>query len=441
MTWTPEPGWSDKKIQSELQKQIVHFEDSVDAGTTQDGNMKFQAFAEKWLKDYARKNLKAKTVNEYEKRLPLIYQSLGHKKLKDIKTGHLNSFYANLEEPGARSDNKYSIKIDLLPLLKERNTTQKAFAEMAGVSINVIQAVAHKNHINKKSGEAISKALNKRLADMFTLEQPDRVLSAGTIHTYHRLVSSIFSKAVKWGYIPYNPALNAELPKMNRSEAAYMDEGDVKRFLTLLREEPIKWRTVVTLDLFSGLRRGELCGLLWSDIDFDTEMINVVRAGAYIKGCGVFDDTPKNESTRPIKLSRIIFALLREYKDWQDAQREVCGDYWKDNDHRVFTGADGRRMHPDSITKWVKAFIRKHGFPEDLHLHSLRHTAASLMINDGINIVAVSKRLGHKQVSTTTDIYAHMIKSADEKAAEVADKYADELGAQPAEIIQLKRAQ
>jgi integrase len=116
--------------------------------------------------------------------------------------------------------------------------------------------------------------------------------------------------------------------------------------------------------------------------------------------------------------------MLQEYKDWQDAQREGCGDQWKPSDGRVFTAEDGGLIHPDSLTKWFKAFIRRHGFP-DVHLHSLRHTAASVMIADGIHIVTVSKRLGHAQVSTTSNIYAHMIKSADEKAAQVAEKYAD----------------
>jgi len=141
-----------------------------------------------------------------------------------------------------------------------------------------------------------------------------------------------------------------------------------------------------------------------------------------------------------MKLSRLAFSLLLEYKEWQDSQREKLGDQWKETDGRIFTGDDGGKIHPDSLTRWFKTFIKKHGFSDDIHLHSLRHTAASLMIADGINIVTVSKRLGHAQVSTTSDIYAHMIKAADEKADEVADKYADELGFAPAEIIQLKRA-
>jgi len=439
MTWTPEPGWSERRVKKELQNQIVDFDKSVSAGSSQDGNMKFQAFAEKWLKEYAIRKLKTKTVDEYEKWLPLVYQAIGHKKLRDIKTGHLNSFYANLEEAGIRADMKYTIKIDLLPVLKDRRITRIAFAELSGLSINTIGSVINKKRVSKKSATAICKALDKKLTDLFSLDDPDRTLSASTIHTYHRLISSIFSKAVKWGYIPINPATNAEPPYNDKKEAAYLDEVDVRRLLTLLRNEPIKWRMMSILDVLSGLRRGELLGLRWRDVDFENKMISVVQASAYVKGHGVYDETPKSdESGRTMKLSRLAFSLLLEYKDWQDSQREMCGDQWKENGGRVFTGDMGGKIHPDSLTGWFKSFIRKHGFNDDIHLHSLRHTAASLMIADGINIVTVSKRLGHAQVSTTSDIYAHMIKAADEKAAQVADKFTDELGAQPAEIITLE---
>ena len=236
----------------------------------------------------------------------------------------------------------------------------------------------------------------------------------------------MFSKAVKWGYITKNPATNAELPKLEEEEAAYFEEDDVRCLLTLLHNEPIKYLTIVAVDLFSGLRRSEICSLRWSNVSFKDQTISIKKGASYVRKHGIRDEKPKSKkSKRIMKLSRLAFSLLREYKEWQDSQRIACGDYWKNTDDFVFTSDDGRRMHPDSLTKWFKNFLRKHGFPEDLHFHSLRHTAASILIDDGTNIVVVSKRLGHAQVSTTSNIYAHMIRSADEKAAEVADKFID----------------
>ena len=245
------------------------------------------------------------------------------------------------------------------------------------------------------------------------LEQPDRLLSSNTVRSYHRIISSCLGKAVKWGYIPYNPAVNAELPKMPKHEAAYLDEAEARELLTLLHNEPIKYRAMITFDLLSGLRRGELLGLRWRDVDFENQTITIVNTLNYAPGAGVYVDTPKNAtSARPLKLSPTAFSMLLEYKRWQDDQRDA------------FTGDDGAPVFPDSLTKWFSAFVKRSGLP-DVHVHSLRHTYASLMIADGTPLVVISRRLGHAQVSTTANIYSHVIASADEKAAQISEKFAD----------------
>ena len=188
---------------------------------------------------------------------------------------------------------------------------------------------------------------------------------------------------------------------------------------------------MIAFDLLSGLRRGELLGLRWIDVNFDADTVTILQTSSYVKGKGVYIDTTKNKSSsRPLKLSRSVFLLLREYKEWQDAQRESCADQWRDRDGRVFTTDDGAPVHPDSLTKWFSGFTKRHGFPP-VHLHSLRHTYASLMIEDGTPLVVVSRRLGHAQVSTTANIYAHVIASADERAAQVSEKFSDVVVAQP----------
>jgi len=357
-TWIPKPGWSERKTQRELHKQIFLFEDTIKSKYSQEGIIKFQHFAERFLNEYAQRQLKSKTVDGYTKLLQKINNAIGHIRLCDLKTSHLNAFYSYLHEGG----------------------------------------------MNRRTGG---------------------LLSASSIRGYHRVISSILTKAVKWGFIASNPALNAEPPKIGRREAAYLDEDDVRRLLTLLHNEPIKYRAMVSFSLLSGLRRGELLGLRWQDVDFDSETISVVQTSSYVKGRGVYVSTPKNESSvRPLKLSKSTIALLNEYKKWQDGQKVIYGIKWNLTDGRVFTSEDGVVINPDSLSRWFKCFIKKHGFP-NISLHSLRHTYASILIADGTPIVVVSKRLGHAQVSTTSDIYSHLIKSADEKAAHVTDKFED----------------
>lgn len=358
MTWKPAPGMTAKQIAKELERQKVLFDERVSAGVAQDANIKFQDFADQWMTGYAEKQLKIKTINGYRKLLVRINQAIGHIKLKDLKTGHLNSFYANLEEEG----------------------------------------------MNLHTGGR---------------------LSANSVRAYHRVISSILSKAVKWGYIPFNPAMNAELPKQEPREAPHLEEEEARRLLELLHNEPMKYRAMITFDLLSGLRRGELLGLRWCDVDFQNQTVTIVQTSSYVSGKGVYTDTPKNKtSIRHLKLSRSVFLMLQEYKEWQDMQRAACGDSWRDKDGRVFTGDDGAPVHPDALTKWFSGFVKRAGLPK-VSIHSLRHTYASLMIADGTPLIVVSRRLGHAQTSTTANIYAHVIASADERAAQVTEKFAD----------------
>lgn len=425
-TWTPPPGMTAKKEEKELQRQAVLFEEQVKAGTVQDGNIRFQAFAEMWMKEHADKNLKIKTYTEYKGLLKRINQAIGHIKISELRTGHLNSFYSNLQEDGIRANNvKATAKSGMKKIITKKKLSFASLGKVSGVSSSTVSAAYKGETISLKSAEKIAEALNVKTSDIFSIKKNATPLSATTVRAYHRLISSMLSKAVKWGYISHNPAANAELPKLETKEAPHLDEADARLLLELLQPEPIKYRAMITFALLSGLRRGELLGLRWSDVDFLSETITIVQTSAYVPETGVYTDTPKNRtSNRPLKLSRTTFLMLQEYKKWQEEQRVACGDFWKDEDGRVFTADDGAPIYPGSLTEWFTEFVKNSKLPK-VTVHSLRHTYASLMIADGTPLVVVSRRLGHAQVSTTANIYAHVIASADEKAAQITEKFAD----------------
>ena len=129
-------------------------------------------------------------------------------------------------------------------------------------------------------------------------------------------------------------------------------------------------------------------------------------------------------------MSRLALDLLGQLKHWQEEQAHRLGSAWYNPDNLVFTNDYGGPIHPDTLTKWFTRFCRDSGFRQ-VHIHSLRHTCASLMIADGTPLVVVSRRLGHAQVSTTANIYSHVIASADEKAAQIGDRFADVVPAKP----------
>ncbi|WP_024834219.1 site-specific integrase [Ruminiclostridium josui] len=425
MTWTPAPGMTARQIEKELERQKVLFEEQVKCTTTHDGNIRLKEFTDKFLKDYAYQNLKAKTAFGYEKRMEVINQAIGHIKLKDLKPGHIASFYSNLQEEGMRARELATIKIDFSKWLKEHNMTMAAMAEKTGVSLWVFKKLKNGESIARDCTKPIAEVMGMEVNQLFTPKKDMTPLAAGTIHTFHRVLSAVLFRAVKWGYIQSNPAARADLPSIANRRAAYLDEPDARRLLELLKDEPIKWRTIVTFDLLSGLRRGELAGLRWQDVNSEEQTIIIRQTSNYLPGKGVYVDTPKTTtSNRPLKLSRSAFLLLMEYKRWQDDQRDALGDAWKDKDGRIFTTDDGAPMFPDSITQWFSKFVKRTGLPK-VTVHSLRHTYASLMISDGVPLVVVSHQLGHAQTSTTANIYAHVIVSAEARAAQTFDKFND----------------
>lgn len=360
MTWTPAPGLTTRQEEKELNRQVVLFEESVKSGGLRaNGNVRFQAFSERFMHDHISVNRKPNTVARYERDLKRINEAMGHMKLSQITPADINAFAAALQADGA-----------------------------------------------KASGGK---------------------LAPSSVNTILRTLSAALGYAVKWGYIPTNPALNAEGPGQVYGETNYMDEADARAFLEKLQEQPIKWRALFTCDLLSGLRRGELLGLQWPDVDFDSHIIHIRRTWNYTSAKGCYFGPPKsNRSKRPVHLPTAFFVTLISYRQWQNEQRLLLGDAWKgtDSDPRVFTTEDGAPIFPTSPTWWLSKFTKENGL-QHLSVHSLRHTFASLMIADDVPIVEVSSQMGHARSSTTTNIYGHVIAAAHAKGLSTLNKFDD----------------
>ena len=121
----------------------------------------------------------------------------------------------------------------------------------------------------------------------------------------------------------------------------------------------------------------------------------------------------------PFQVSDYVMQMLMKYREWQDYQRENVGSKWIESG-KVFTGVTGKPLHPSTPSKWFRSFNLKYGL-KPIHLHTLRHTSATMMIMNGIPLNEISKRLGHNCASTTSNIYCHVTEEADQKAAEALD--------------------
>lgn len=416
-TWTPEPGMTAKQEAKELERQKVLFEERCKNGQFLDSSTKFAEFADKWFADYAEKQLRPKTLARYKALMPRINAAIGHIKLDRLQPHHLLSFYDNLMEPGIRDDTKYRCTIDFRVLLKSREMTKVALAPAAGVSMAVLAAVTQGKNISKQSAESICAALEAPVKEVFSPVNGDAPLSSKTVLHHHRLISSILATAVQWQVIFSNPCDRVKPPKIEKTAPRYLDEVEAAKLLELLDYEDIQNRTMIKLLLYTGFRRGELLGLEWPDIDFEHNVIFVNRSSLYLPEKGIFEDETKNTtSERAIKVQDDAFDMLREFRKWQAEQRLKAGDRWQDT-NRLFTTWEGKPLHPDTLTGWFRDFITRSGLPQ-ISIHSLRHTNATLQIAGGVPLTTVANRLGHANASTTTKIYAHAIKSADEAAAE-----------------------
>lgn len=418
MTWTPAPEMTEKQIAKELERQAVLFEDKCEKGLYLNGNIKFADFAKKWLTDYAEKQLKSKTVARYKELLKRVNAAIGHIRIDRLQPVHLLSFYDNLAQNGLRQDTTYVLKQDLNEILKERNITKIKLAELSGVSSTTIRSACSGKAINLKSASKIADVLKIPQQSLFEPKhKKSNTLSDKTILHHHRLISSILTTAVQWQLILSNPCDRVKPPKIEKKEAKYLDDIQTAELFNCLQSEPLQYKTMVTVLVYTGMRRGELCGLKWSDIDFENKIINIQRANLYLPDKGIYEDTTKNYSSqRVIKVSDIVIDSLKAHKMQQNADRLKIGDKWIDTGF-IFVSWNGKPIHPDTLSGWFHDFVNKNNLP-NISIHSLRHTNASLLIANGVNLTTVAKRLGHANTNTTAKIYAHAIKTADEIAAD-----------------------
>ena len=243
-------------------------------------------------------------------------------------------------------------------------------------------------------------------------------LCGKTVKHYHALISVVLAQAVKEGIVPYNVAERATLPKLVQKEPNYFQPEQVDAIRDALEQEPLRWKMLVHLFLITSARRGELLGLKWGCVDFEQSRIHICNNVLYTPDRGLYEDTPKTEkSKRYIVLPAETMDLFRQYRKWQMEERLRLGAYFIDRDF-VFTQDNGEPLHPDSVTNYLTKFSRKYNLPH-INAHAFRHTMASILYYHGVDSVSVSRRLGHAQVSTTANIYAHIIEDADQRNAEI----------------------
>ncbi len=415
-----DPSLTPRQAEKEVRTQAVLFEREVKNGTYLDGSkMTFAELIEIWMRDHAEKQLEERTLFRYKQLLEKrILPAMGHIKIQKLQPTHLLEFYNNLQEAGIREDGLCVLKPYYADLLIEKNITLKDICHKIGINEKTYTQLRNFRKVSFQTAIKVSDAAGIKLDKLFDVIGNDKGLSEATIKQHHAVIHSALQKAVEWQLLYSNPADRVRPPKVQKKEARHLNDEQVKQLLNALQEEPLKYQVLVFMDLVTGMRRGELMALKWSDIDLNKNIVEVKKSIRYVPGKGMTIKQPKNESSiRNIAIPPSLVTLLKYYKLEQNKERASAGDLWNDNDW-IFTRWDGQLMHVDSVSKWFPEFMKRHGM-ESVNFHAIRHTAATLLINKGLNIRALSSRLGHANTSTTLNIYSHALRSADQHAAEL----------------------
>lgn len=225
-------------------------------------------------------------------------------------------------------------------------------------------------------------------------------------------LSSALNDAVKMGLIPSNPARSVKKPKVQRPEIHPFDAEQARAFLRSVATDRLYALYALALD--TGMRQGELFGLLWDCVDFTTSTVSVLRSLEEKAGRHRLKDVKTPTSRRRIRVSAATMAALNEYR-----QRQLAKGQFRE-DGPVFLDTEGHWLRKSNVRRRsFAAALRKAKLPPTTRFHDLRHTAATLMILNGINVKAVSVTLGHSNIGTTLNIYSHFLPEMAEQRAEV----------------------
>jgi len=247
----------------------------------------------------------------------------------------------------------------------------------------------------------------------------NKALSSSTIQYIYRVLRNIFNVAVEWRIINHNPVADVKKPKVTQKEVAVYNEEEVAYVFKALESEPLEWKLLITLALTMGMRRGELLALEWPHVDLEKTYLDVKQSFSLTQRGNPLIKVPKTKSSiRRISIPSSLIPDLTNLRDKTTAERALLGENWLGGDHAfVFTTTFGKAIYYSYASQWWRNFTTRHGI-RYIRFHDLRHTSATLLINQGVHAKVISNRLGHANISTTMNIYGHVLQSADQSAAD-----------------------
>lgn len=229
-------------------------------------------------------------------------------------------------------------------------------------------------------------------------------LSARSLRLHKNILHQALDEAVKAGLLPSNPCRYLILPKSERHEASYYTAQQLQQLFDVIRDEPLY--PLVKITALYGLRRSELLGLKWDSIDFENGTLTIRHTVSKVTKVVEKDKTKNASSYRSFPLLPEAKRIFQAAKFAEEQNRRLFGKAYQENGY-VFKWPDGHPYSPDYVTDKFSALLKKHELPH-IRFHELRHSCASLLINNGFSLKDVQEWMGHADIKMTANIYGHL---------------------------------
>ncbi|MFW6030214.1 MAG: tyrosine-type recombinase/integrase [Halanaerobiales bacterium] len=249
-------------------------------------------------------------------------------------------------------------------------------------------------------------------------------LSENTLHKHYVILNKAMKQAVKWRLIKVNPVAAIESPQPEDKEKKAMTEAEFNKLMKVAKKEDCWMFNFLIVAIFTGMRRSEILGLHWSEVEFENKIIRVTHTLVPKIGEGsVLKNKTKNKSSkRSIKISDTVVKVLKEHKKMQTEIRLQLGPKYNDTLNLVFCKEDGTKYYPGTINKKLNRLLKKADLPLEYGIHTMRHTFATINLKNGVNPKIVQEMLGHSTIATTLDVYSHVTPDMQQEAVDKMDK-------------------
>ena len=415
-TYRPPDGVTPGKAEKLAKAFAANWEEKIRGYVALDENRTFAELAEWYYSTVAPSVLKPKTLIGYQKTInDHVIPYIGREKLKNITPPMLDSLFAELQRSGNMQSHFALRDKSIFDGMKHID-----FIEAAGIERSIFYKVLRGDTVERKNAEKIAAGLKKPLEKVFEDKTEKRGLSGSSTNKIKLNLSAIFTAAVKKEIMRRNPCKLATPPKVDTKPAAYLDEAQCRTFLEYLQgQDDFQFEVICNLFLATGIRCGELCALHWEDIDLDTGLLYIRHTLSRLNGEYTRTEPKTSCSERRIVLPEYIVSLLKEHKRKQTLERFKAGGQWQAPD-AVFTNDSGNYCISGNLNSKLHRICKNAGIP-DIHIHCLRHTHASLLINSNVTAKVVADRLGHSNTKTTLDTYSHVFEESEVKSMQAID--------------------